>query len=78
MQDSALEPVNGEVMDAALKPSLTTEEEDSTSEGLEEELKVPPFNSSGEPGNPVPLVAESLKAPEATLDKVRQTLSHLL
>ncbi|GAB1298469.1 Soluble lamin-associated protein of 75 kDa [Apodemus speciosus] len=68
-KDSALEPVNGEVMDAALKPSLTTEEEDSASEGLEEELKVPPFNSSGEPGNPVPLVAESLKAPEATLDK---------
>ncbi|XP_052015893.1 soluble lamin-associated protein of 75 kDa [Apodemus sylvaticus] len=68
-KNSALEPVNGEVMDATLKPSLTTEEEDSNSEGLEEELKVPPFNSSGEPGNPVPLAAESLKAPEATLDK---------
>ncbi|XP_021035773.1 soluble lamin-associated protein of 75 kDa [Mus caroli] len=68
-KDSVLEPVNGEVMDAALKPSLTTEDEDSTSEGLEEELKVPPFNSSREPGSPVPLVAESSKVPEATLEK---------
>ncbi|XP_076783354.1 soluble lamin-associated protein of 75 kDa isoform X2 [Arvicanthis niloticus] len=68
-KDSALEPVNGEVMDAALKPSLRAEEEDSTSEGLEEEGKGPPFNSSGEPGHSVPLVAESSKASEATLDK---------
>ncbi|XP_028646058.1 soluble lamin-associated protein of 75 kDa [Grammomys surdaster] len=68
-KDSALEPVNGEVMDAALKPSLTAEEEDSTSEGLEEEVKGPPFNSSGEPGHSIPLVAESSKASEAALDK---------
>lgn len=66
-RDSALEPVNGEVSDTALKTSLVAEEDDSTSEGLEEEI--PPLNSSGETGTPVPLVAESSKAPEATLDK---------
>nr|XP_021482998.1 soluble lamin-associated protein of 75 kDa isoform X2 [Meriones unguiculatus] len=68
-KDSALEPVNGEVMDDAVKTSLVTEEEDSTSEGLEEELKVAPFNSSGETVNLVPLVAESSKASEAIPEK---------
>ncbi|KAL1783103.1 soluble lamin-associated protein of 75 kDa [Sigmodon hispidus] len=64
-KDSALEPVNGEVVDDALKTSLVTEEEDSASEGLEEELKVPSFNSS----EVVPLVADSPKDPEAVPDK---------
>lgn len=63
-------------MDDALKTSLVTEEEDSTSEGPEEELKVPSFNSSEETVNVVPLVADSPKAPEAAPDKVRQ--NHLI
>lgn len=68
MQDSALEPVNGEVTDAALKTSLAAEENDSSSEGPEEEI--PPLTSSGETGPSVPRAAESSKAPEATLDQV--------
>ncbi|KAL6030557.1 hypothetical protein STEG23_007356 [Scotinomys teguina] len=68
-KDSAVEPVNGEVVDDALKTSLVTEEEDSTSEGLEEELKVPSFNSSEETVSFVPLVADSPKAPEAAPNK---------
>ncbi|XP_040584839.1 soluble lamin-associated protein of 75 kDa [Mesocricetus auratus] len=68
-KDSALEPVNGEVVDDALKTSLVTEEEDSTSEGLEEELKVPSFNSSEETVNVVPPGTDSPKAPEAAPDK---------
>ncbi|XP_059132252.1 soluble lamin-associated protein of 75 kDa [Peromyscus eremicus] len=68
-KDSAVEPVNGEVADDALKTSLVTEEEDSTSEGLEEELKVPSFSSSEETVNIVPLVADSPKASEAAPDK---------
>ncbi|OBS76988.1 hypothetical protein A6R68_16562, partial [Neotoma lepida] len=68
-KDSAVEPVNGEVVDDTLKTSLGTEEEDSTSEGLEEELKVTSFNSSEETVNIVPLVADSPKAPEAAPDK---------
>uniref|UniRef100_A0A8D2CNN7 Family with sequence similarity 169 member A n=1 Tax=Sciurus vulgaris TaxID=55149 RepID=A0A8D2CNN7_SCIVU len=63
-KDSELEPVNGEVMDDTLKTSLTTEEEDSVSEGLEEELKVQSFNSSEDTINLVPLVVESSKPPE--------------
>uniref|UniRef100_D3ZKX8 Family with sequence similarity 169, member A n=1 Tax=Rattus norvegicus TaxID=10116 RepID=D3ZKX8_RAT len=66
-RDSALEPVNGEVTDAALKTSLAAEENDSSSEGPEEEI--PPLTSSGETGPPVPRAAESSKAPEATLDQ---------
>lgn len=66
-RDSALEPVNGEVTDAALKTSLTAEEDDSSSEGPEEEI--PPLTSSGETGPPVPRAAESSKAPEATVDQ---------
>ncbi|XP_027257476.1 soluble lamin-associated protein of 75 kDa isoform X2 [Cricetulus griseus] len=67
-KDSVLEPVNG-VVDDALKTSLVTEEEDSTSEGLEEELKVPSFNSSEETVNIVPPGADSPKAPETAPDK---------
>ncbi|XP_047411108.1 LOW QUALITY PROTEIN: soluble lamin-associated protein of 75 kDa [Sciurus carolinensis] len=63
-KDSELEPMNGEVMDDTLKTSLTTEEEDSISEGLEEELKVQSFNSSEDTINLVPLVVESSKPPE--------------
>ncbi|XP_036063114.1 soluble lamin-associated protein of 75 kDa [Onychomys torridus] len=68
-KDSAVEPVNGEVVDDALKTSFVTEEEDSTSEGLEEELKVPSLNPSEETVNIVPLVVDSPKAPEAAPDK---------
>lgn len=67
--------MNG-VVDDALKTSLVTEEEDSTSEGLEEELKVPSFNSSEETVNIVPPGADSPKAPETAPDKVRQ--NHLI
>lgn len=68
-KDSTLEPVNGEVMDDALKTSLVTEEEDSASEGLEEEVKVPSLNSREETVNTVPLVADSPKTSEAAPDK---------
>ncbi|XP_051028351.1 soluble lamin-associated protein of 75 kDa [Acomys russatus] len=68
-KDSALEPVNGEVVDGASKASLTAEEEDSPSDAVEEELKVPPLNSSGETATLVPPVAESSRAPEAIPDK---------
>ncbi|CAO2592879.1 Soluble lamin-associated protein of 75 kDa [Lemmus lemmus] len=67
-KETTLEPVNGEVVDDALKTSLVTEEEDSTSEGLEEELKVPSLNSREETVNIVPVVADSSKTSEA-LDK---------
>ncbi|CAH6787553.1 soluble lamin-associated protein of 75 kDa [Phodopus roborovskii] len=69
-KDSALEPVNGEVVGDALKASLVPEEEGSTSEGLEEELKVPSFNSSEETVNAGPPAADSPKAPEAAADKI--------
>ncbi|XP_038178469.1 soluble lamin-associated protein of 75 kDa [Arvicola amphibius] len=68
-KDSTLEPVNGEVVDDALKTSLVTEEEDSTSEGLEEELKVPSLNSREETVNTVPVVADAPKTSEAVPDK---------
>ncbi|KAM4869134.1 soluble lamin-associated protein of 75 kDa isoform 2-T2 [Urocitellus parryii] len=64
-KDSELEPMNGEIMDDTLKTSLTTEEEDSISEGLEEELKAQSCNSSEDTVNLVPLVVESSKPPEA-------------
>lgn len=63
--------MNGEVVDDALKTSLVTEEEDS-SEGLEEELKVPSLNSSEETVKTVPVVADPPKTSEAASDKVRQ------
>lgn len=63
--------MNGEVVDDALKTSLVTEE-DSTSEGLEEEVKVPSLNSREETVNTVPVVADSPKTSEAAPDKVRQ------
>ncbi|KAM5168153.1 soluble lamin-associated protein of 75 kDa isoform 3-T3 [Callospermophilus lateralis] len=64
-KDSELEPMNGEIMDDTLKTSLTTEEEDSISEGLEEELKAQSCNSSEDTVNLIPLVVESSKPPEA-------------
>uniref|UniRef100_A0A8C3VP83 Family with sequence similarity 169 member A n=1 Tax=Catagonus wagneri TaxID=51154 RepID=A0A8C3VP83_9CETA len=64
-KESELEPMNGEIMDDTLKPSLITEEEDSTSEVLDEELKLQSFNSSEDSTNLVPLVVESSKPPEA-------------
>jgi hypothetical protein len=65
--------VNGEIMDDTLKTSLVPEEEDSTSEGAEEELKVQSFNSSEDATNLVPLGTESSKPSETVqLDKVRQ------
>ncbi|XP_057645473.1 soluble lamin-associated protein of 75 kDa isoform X2 [Chionomys nivalis] len=67
-KDSPLEPVNGEVVDDALKTSLVTDE-DSTSEGLEEEVKVPSLNSREETVNTVPVVADSQKTSEAAPDK---------
>ncbi|KAH0512744.1 Soluble lamin-associated protein of 75 kDa [Microtus ochrogaster] len=67
-KDSTLEPVNGEVVDDALKTSLVIEE-DSTSEGLEEEVKVPSLNSREETVNTVPVVADSPKTSEAAPDK---------
>lgn len=64
--------MNGEVMDDTIKTSLIIEEEDSTSEVLDEEFKLQPFNSSEDPTNLVPLVVESSKPPEAVAqDKVR-------
>ncbi|XP_048224006.1 soluble lamin-associated protein of 75 kDa isoform X2 [Perognathus longimembris pacificus] len=72
VKDPDLEPMNGEIMDDNLKTSLTTEEEDSTSEGLEEELKVQSFHSGEDATNLVPLVAESSKPVEAAaMDKTR-------
>ncbi|XP_073933393.1 soluble lamin-associated protein of 75 kDa isoform X2 [Castor canadensis] len=69
-KDSELEPVNGEIMDDTLKTSLVPEEEDSTSEGAEEELKVQSFNSSEDATNLVPLGTESSKPSETVqLDK---------
>lgn len=71
VQESELEPMNGEIMDDTLKTSLITEEEDSTSEVLDEELKLQSFNSSEDSTNLVPLVVESSKPPEAVAqDKV--------
>uniref|UniRef100_A0A5F9CCT0 Family with sequence similarity 169 member A n=1 Tax=Oryctolagus cuniculus TaxID=9986 RepID=A0A5F9CCT0_RABIT len=70
-KESELEPMNGEIIDDALKTSLVTEEEDSTSEGLDEELKLQSFNSSEDSTNLVPLVAESSKPPETVAaDKI--------
>ncbi|KAM4875872.1 soluble lamin-associated protein of 75 kDa isoform 1-T3 [Thomomys bottae] len=72
VKDPDMEPMNGEIMDDNLKTSLTTEEEDSTSEGLEEELKIQSFHSGEDTTNLVPLVAESSKPAEAVaLDKAR-------
>ncbi|XP_066097197.1 soluble lamin-associated protein of 75 kDa isoform X1 [Saccopteryx bilineata] len=64
-KESELEPMNGELMDDTVKTSLTTEEEDSTSGVLDEELKLQSFNSSEDSTNLVPLVVESAKPPEA-------------
>ncbi|XP_068384455.1 soluble lamin-associated protein of 75 kDa-like [Eschrichtius robustus] len=64
-KESELEPMNGEIVDDTLKTSLVTEEEDSTSEVLGEELKLQSFNSSEDSTNLVPLVVESSKSPEA-------------
>uniref|UniRef100_A0A673U0J0 Family with sequence similarity 169 member A n=1 Tax=Suricata suricatta TaxID=37032 RepID=A0A673U0J0_SURSU len=63
-KESELEPMNGEIMDDTLKTSLTTEEEDSTSEVLDEEIKLQSFNSNEESATLVPLVVESSKPPE--------------
>ncbi|KAM5264643.1 soluble lamin-associated protein of 75 kDa isoform 2-T2 [Ctenodactylus gundi] len=72
-KDSELEPMNGEIMDHTLKTSLIAEEEDSSSEGVEEELKVQSFNSSEEATNIIPLVVEPSKSPEAVaMDKTPQ------
>ncbi|XP_069887458.1 soluble lamin-associated protein of 75 kDa [Dipodomys merriami] len=72
VKDPDLEPMNGEIVDDNLKTSLTTEEEDSTSEGVEEEVKVQSFHSGEDATNLVPLVAESSKPAEpAALDKTR-------
>ncbi|KAM9047129.1 soluble lamin-associated protein of 75 kDa-like isoform 2-T2 [Megaptera novaeangliae] len=64
-KESELEPMNGEIVDDTLKTSLVTEEEDSTSEVLGEELKLQSFNASEDSTNLVPLVVESSKSPEA-------------
>ncbi|KAM9253971.1 soluble lamin-associated protein of 75 kDa isoform 3-T3 [Dugong dugon] len=64
-KESELEPMNGEIMDDTLKTSLVTEEEDSTVDVLDEELKLQSFNSSEDSTNLVPLVVESSKTPEA-------------
>ena len=67
-----MEPLNGEIMDDTLKASLTTEEEDSASEVLDEETKLQSFNSSEDSATLVPVVAESSKPPETVAqDKVR-------
>ncbi|XP_005899847.1 soluble lamin-associated protein of 75 kDa isoform X1 [Bos mutus] len=58
-KESALEPMNGEIIDDTLKTSLITEEEDSTSEVLDEELKLQSFNSSEDSPNLAPLVVDS-------------------
>uniref|UniRef100_A0ABI7ZVI6 Family with sequence similarity 169 member A n=1 Tax=Felis catus TaxID=9685 RepID=A0ABI7ZVI6_FELCA len=63
-KESELEPLNGEIMDDTLKASLTTEEEDSASEVLDEETKLQSFNSSEDSATLVPVVAESSKPPE--------------
>ncbi|XP_040842097.1 soluble lamin-associated protein of 75 kDa isoform X1 [Ochotona curzoniae] len=73
-KESELEPVNGELMDESLKTSLVTEEEDSASEGLDEELKLQSFNSSEEATNFAPLVVEPAKPPETVAaDKIPHT-----
>lgn len=59
LQESALEPMNGEIIDDTLKTSLVTEEEDSTSEVLDEELKLQSFNSNEDSTNLAPLVVDS-------------------
>lgn len=64
--------MNGEIMDDTPKTSLITEEEDSTSEVLDDELKLQSLNSSEDSMNLVPLVVESSKPPETVAqDKVR-------
>uniref|UniRef100_G3T4K5 Family with sequence similarity 169 member A n=1 Tax=Loxodonta africana TaxID=9785 RepID=G3T4K5_LOXAF len=62
---SELEPMNGEIMDDTLKTSLITEEEDSTVDVLDEELKLQSFNSSEDSASFAPLVVEPSKTPEA-------------
>ncbi|XP_076995576.1 soluble lamin-associated protein of 75 kDa isoform X2 [Tamandua tetradactyla] len=62
-KESALEPMNGEIMDDTLKTSLIPEE-DSTNDVLDEELKLQSFNSSEDSTNLVPLVLDSSKPPE--------------
>ncbi|XP_045141288.1 soluble lamin-associated protein of 75 kDa isoform X2 [Echinops telfairi] len=64
-KESELEPMNGEIMEDTLKSSLVTEEDDSTIDVLDEELKLQSFNSSEDSLNLVPLVVESSKPPEA-------------
>ncbi|KAM6224676.1 soluble lamin-associated protein of 75 kDa [Rhynchocyon petersi] len=72
-KESELEPVNGEIMDDTLKTSLITEEDDSTVDVLDEDLKLQSFNSNEDPMNLVPLVVETSKPPEAiTQDKTPQ------
>lgn len=64
--------MNGEIVDDTLKTSLTTEEEDSASEVLDEELKLQSFNSGEDSATLVPLVVESSKPSEAVAqEKVR-------
>nr|XP_058130825.1 soluble lamin-associated protein of 75 kDa isoform X3 [Dasypus novemcinctus] len=73
-KESALEPMNGEIMDDTLKTSLITEE-DATSDVLDEEIKLQSFNSSEDSTNLVPLVVDSSKPPEAAAqDKTSHTI----
>jgi len=63
--------MNGEIIDDTLKTSLITEEEDSTSEVLDEELKLQSFNSSEDSPNLAPLVVDSSQPLEGVAqDKV--------
>lgn len=64
--------MNGEIVDDTLKTSLTTEEEDSASEVLDEELKLQSFSSGEDSAALVPLVVDSSKPAEAVAqEKVR-------
>ncbi|XP_037657994.1 soluble lamin-associated protein of 75 kDa isoform X2 [Choloepus didactylus] len=73
-KESALEPMNGEIMADTLKTSLTPEE-DSTSDVLDEELKLQSFNSSEDSTNLIPLVVDSSKPHEVVVqDKTTHTI----
>ncbi|XP_006901493.1 PREDICTED: soluble lamin-associated protein of 75 kDa [Elephantulus edwardii] len=74
-KESELEPVNGEIMDDTLKTSLVTEEDNSTVEVLDEELKLQSFNSNEDSLNLAPLVEESSKPSEAVAQDKTPLLS---
>ncbi|XP_075399160.1 soluble lamin-associated protein of 75 kDa isoform X2 [Tenrec ecaudatus] len=66
-KESELEPMNGEVMEDTLKTSLVTEEDDSTIDVLDEELKLQSLDSSEDSLNLVPLVVDASKPSEAVV-----------